>query len=72
MNKWGGLNNSPHFYIGGDYMAIYCPNGLLKKEGTKQWIECRKTNRICSFQRYCIHDKKVVNTIEANKCKLRN
>jgi hypothetical protein len=53
-------------------MATCCPNGLLKKEGTKQWIECQKTNKICSFQRYCIHDKKVVNTIEASKCKLRD
>ena len=49
-----------------------CPYGELKHKGTRNWIQCNKTNQMCMFQRYCIKERKVVFTLEATNCKLRN
>ena len=49
-----------------------CPYAERKKSGSRNWIQCSKTNNMCVFQRYCLKERKVINSLEAEKCKIRN
>lgn len=53
-------------------MSANCPYGELKRSGTRNWMHCNKTDKMCVFQRYCIKERKVVFTLEAINCKLRD
>ena len=53
-------------------MDISCEFGELRKVGLKEWIQCKKLNGVCLFQRYCTTKKQVVHTKEALTCKARN
>lgn len=53
-------------------MAMNCPYGELKKKGSRNWMHCNKTGQMCMFQRYCIKERKVVFSLEAINCKIKN
>ena len=53
-------------------MNVNCPYGITKQKGSRMWIECTKTNHLCTFQRYCLKERTVVNSQDAINCKLRN
>ena len=53
-------------------MSKDCPYAERKHMGSRNWIECSKTNNMCAFQRYCIKERKVINSLEAQNCKIRN
>lgn len=52
-------------------MNVSCLYGEYQKNGMRSWIKCIQIDRMCPFQRYCINEKKVVHTLDANKCKIR-
>lgn len=53
-------------------MSKDCPYAERRHMGSRNWIECSKTNDMCAFQRYCIKERKVINSLEAQNCKIRN
>ena len=53
-------------------MDKYCQYAVIKKQGSRSWLYCNKTNQLCMFQRYCIRERRIVNSLEAISCKVRN